>query len=358
MLPLINQYVSSMSKTDLKLINKPWPEEDLEFISKCPCCLSLDCALAYADVQDWSFYCAAGKWNYWRCSQCTSLYLNPRPSELSIGSAYSNYYTHADEQSNSVNTTISKVIRSIKNGYLNKTLSTHYGDAFALPAWLYRSLSGLGLLPRSPLHDISRRVPGKLLDIGCGGGKLLAFAKQLGWEVTGLELDETAVSTARRAGLNVIHGSFTDIDKIDQVFDLIICSHVLEHVHDPKSLVELSISKLSQHGELWLQWPNPLADGLRRFGKHWRGLEAPRHITIPSIRAVERMVCEINPKCTVEDKSAYWSWSQMSMYTSSNAICLGQLPQNSGVTIKSLVKYLISRWKIEQCELCVITIKR
>ena len=347
-----------MSKTDPRLINQLWPKNDLEFISKCPCCLSPDRTLGYADVQDWSFYCAAGKWNYWRCSQCSTLYLNPRPSEMSIGRAYSTYYNHTDDPSNSVNTTISKVIRSIKNGYLNKTLSTHYGNAIALPALLYRSLGGLGLLPRLPFHDISQRIPGKLLDIGCGNGKLLAFAKQLGWEVTGLELDKTAASNARSAGLNVIHGSFTAVDKIDQVFDLIICSHVLEHVHDPKSLVELSLSKLSQHGELWLQWPNPLADGLRRFGKHWRGLEAPRHITIPSIKAVKRMVYEINPQCTVEDKSAYWSWSQMSMYTSSASISRGQIPQNSSATIKSLVKYLVSRWKIEQCELCVITIKR
>jgi 2-polyprenyl-3-methyl-5-hydroxy-6-metoxy-1,4-benzoquinol methylase len=347
-----------MSKPDFQLINQPWPEEDLEFISQCPCCLSPDRALGYADVQDWSFYCAAGKWNYWRCSQCSTLYLNPRPSELSIGRAYSTYYTHADESSNSVNTTISNVIRSIKNGYLNKTLSTHYGNAIALPGWIYRSLGGLGLLPRSPLHDISRRVPGKLLDIGCGGGKLLKFAKQLGWEVVGIELDEIAVSAAQRAGLNVVHGSFTAIEKLDPVFDLVICSHVLEHVYDPKSLLELSLSKLAQDGEFWLQWPNPLADGLDRFGARWRGLEAPRHITIPSLKAVKDMVHQVNQHWCVEDKSPYWLWSQMSMYTSSLAIVRGELPASSGITIHSLFRYLVSRGRIKQCELCVITIKR
>lgn len=350
-----------MIKTNIRVISQSWLKEDLEFVSRCPYCLSKDNAPAYTDVQDWSFYCAPGKWNYWRCSQCATLYLNPRPSESTIGSAYATYYTHVDEQFQEISllkNIIHKLIRSVKNGYLNKTLSTNYTHAFALPTWLYRGLGGLGLLPRSPLHDISRKIPGKLLDIGCGGGKLLKFASQLGWEAVGIELDENAVSAAKRAGLNVIHGSFTAIDKLDQLFDLIICSHVLEHVYDPKSLIELSLSKLAPDGELWLQWPNPCADGLRIYGRHWRGLEAPRHITIPSLNAVEDLAHEINLQCSIEDKSAYWLWSQMSMYTSSTAISKGELPPNSGITIRSLARYLLSGWRIKQCELCVIIIKR
>ena len=228
----------------------------------------------------------------------------------------------------------------------------------ALPIWLYRILGGIGLLPRSPLHDISRRLPGKMLDIGCGSGKLLKFAKQLGWDVVGIELDENAAKASRVEGLNVIHGSFTEIEQLDQQFDLIVCSHVLEHVYDPALLISLSLSRLAKEGEFWLQWPNPCADGLEYFGGHWRGLEAPRHIAIPSLSAVRNMVNNVSPKCSVKDKSSHWLWSQMSMDTSSKAIQNKELPSNSGVTVKSLVRYVISRWKIKQCELCIITIKR
>lgn len=349
-----------MKKPNTQLIDQSWPEEGLEYVERCPYCGSGDRILAYKDVQDWSFYCAPGKWNFWRCIPCATLYLNPRPTECTIGDAYASYYTHVGEGLDNKLTSYSipKLIKLIRNGYLNKTLGTNYSDAVALPIWLYRILGGIGLLPRSPLHDISRRLPGKMLDIGCGSGKLLKFAKQLGWDVVGIELDENAAKASRVEGLNVIHGSFTEIEQLDQQFDLIVCSHVLEHVYDPALLISLSLSRLAKEGEFWLQWPNPCADGLEYFGGHWRGLEAPRHIAIPSLSAVRNMVNNVSPKCSVKDKSSHWLWSQMSMDTSSKAIQNKELPSNSGVTVKSLVRYVISRWKIKQCELCIITIKR
>lgn len=349
-----------MTTNNLSRIDQPWPEKDLEHVEACPYCGSQKRSLAYKDVQDWSFYCAPGKWTYWRCTACATLYLNPRPTELTIGDAYATYYTHVAESVDRApsRTNIYGVIQLVRNGYLNKTLGANYSDAVALPSWMYRVLGGLGLLPRSPLHDISNRLPGKMLDIGSGSGKLLKFAKQLGWDVVGIELDENAVAASRAEGLNVIHGSFTEIEKLNQHFDLIICSHVLEHVFTPKLLIELSLSSLSQDGEFWLQWPNPCADGLKLFGCNWRGLEAPRHIAIPSLNAVQSLVSEINPLFKLSDKSTHWLWAQMSMYASSNAIMSRKPTSTSTMTISSLIRYVISRKKIKQCELCVITIKR
>jgi 2-polyprenyl-3-methyl-5-hydroxy-6-metoxy-1,4-benzoquinol methylase len=349
-----------MKTIDTKFINQSWPTAGLENVERCPYCESKERTLAFENVQDWSFYCAPGKWSYWRCTPCSTLYLNPRPTELTIGNAYTSYYTHTDESVNKkVNKyNITKLIHLIKNGYLNKTLGTKHADAVVLPSWIYGALGEIGLLPRSPFHDISRYQPGKILDIGCGSGKFLKFAKQLGWSVMGIELDENAVRAARAAGLNVIHGSFTEISNLDQQFDLIVCSHVLEHVYDPVSLISLSLLRLAPNGEFWIQWPNPCADGLTLFGANWRGLEAPRHIAIPSLAALQNLAYLVNHNYTVTDKSQHWLWSQMSMYASSKTIQKKELPTTSGMSIKALMRYLISRWKIKQCELCVVTIKR
>src|SRR6266850_7451182 len=76
------------------LIDQPWPEEGLEAIDRCPYCRSSARTVAHSNVQDWSFYSAAGKWTYWACEQCGSLYLSPRPTPDTLGRAYGTYYTH------------------------------------------------------------------------------------------------------------------------------------------------------------------------------------------------------------------------------------------------------------------------
>ena len=348
-----------MKKPDTSLIDQEWPADELEEVHNCPFCGSAERTIAYENVQDWSFYCAPGKWAYWNCKGCETLYLSPRPSEASIGKAYTTYYTHVtDDGGKLTHNNFYKLTRMVKNGYLNKTLHAQNTGTVTFPNWIYNFLGGIGLLPRTPLHDISRRLPGRMLDIGSGSGKLLKFAKQLGWDVVGVELDENAVKTSRAEGLNVVHGSLAEIGKLSQQFDLIVCSHVLEHVYDPSLLIESSLSRLAPDGELWIQWPNPQAEGLKLFGCNWRGLEAPRHIAIPSLDAVKNLVGKINPEFKVLNQSTHWLWSQMSMYASSKAIQNKEFPPTSGMTIRSLARYVTSRWNIKQCELCVVTIKR
>ena len=75
-------------------IDEPWPDSDLEPVECCPYCHARERTLAHRDTQDWSFYGAPGKWNYWECTRCQSLYLSPRPMPASLARAYGSYYTH------------------------------------------------------------------------------------------------------------------------------------------------------------------------------------------------------------------------------------------------------------------------
>ena len=76
-----------MKKTDTIKINQSWPKDGMEKVNHCPYCGSSKRMLAYKDVQDWSFYCAPGKWSYWDCKQCCAIYLDPRPTAATIGKA-------------------------------------------------------------------------------------------------------------------------------------------------------------------------------------------------------------------------------------------------------------------------------
>ena len=69
-----------------------WDKKSLEHLTKCPVCMSTKCKKIFEDLEDKVFFCAPGKWNLYKCDNCISIYLNPRPDVNSIVKAYKNYY--------------------------------------------------------------------------------------------------------------------------------------------------------------------------------------------------------------------------------------------------------------------------
>jgi SAM-dependent methyltransferase len=78
--------------------------------------------------------------------------------------------------------------------------------------------------------------PARLLDIGCGTGRLLFLAKRAGWDVKGLELSpEMAAYVRERVGVEVMVGDFLalDPDPADRdAYDVVCLRHVIEHLPD------------------------------------------------------------------------------------------------------------------------------
>jgi SAM-dependent methyltransferase len=149
-------------------------------------------------------------------------------------------------------------------------------------AFLLAPLKRLMIVPFG-LREIIDLPKGRLLDIGCGSGDMLNTAKSLGWSVVGLEIDPDAVRNAQSQGLNVVQGGYLEAFQMAGLFDCIVCSHVLEHVHHPNQLLDLLAEKLDPGGVLLLSLPNSKSHVREMFAENWRGLEAPRHLAIPSL---------------------------------------------------------------------------
>jgi 2-polyprenyl-3-methyl-5-hydroxy-6-metoxy-1,4-benzoquinol methylase len=277
-----------MTTPDFHRIDQDWPVHELENVDACPYCAATKRTLAYKDVQDWSFYGAAGKWSYWNCDECEALYLNPRPTESSIGKAYTTYYTHS--------TGGTSLLQNFKTRLKNECFF-HWRQADISPrlnipaplAFLFTPLKKFINLPFE-LEQLVSKPKGKLLDVGCGSGKSLLIAKQLGWDVTGIEIDPSAVKAARAQGLNIIEGDFRQLKQLENEFDCIICSHVLEHVHFPLELLALLTQALRPQGIVLLSLPNAASHVRAEFGANWRGLEAPRHLGIPSLHKLTELL--------------------------------------------------------------------
>jgi SAM-dependent methyltransferase len=106
----------------------------------------------------------------------------------------------------------------------------------------------------------STRKPGSLLDVGTGIGQFLAVARGTYDPVYGTEVSSTAVEIAKeKYGLNLFHGMLENMTGQHKTFDNITLFHVLEHVPDPRAVLETCHSLLSADGRLVIAVPNEVS---------------------------------------------------------------------------------------------------
>ncbi|MCK5632576.1 class I SAM-dependent methyltransferase, partial [bacterium] len=97
---------------------------------------------------------------------------------------------------------------------------------------------------------------GKILDIGCGIGRFLNFAKN-DFSVFGTEISKKAVRLAdNKYSIKITLGDFDKIDFDDEKFDVITLWHSLEHVLFPGKTLTKIRSLLSEDGVLIIAVPN------------------------------------------------------------------------------------------------------
>ena len=79
-----------------------------------------------------------------------------------------------------------------------------------------------------------------VLDLGCGRGGLLSRLKQRGHErLVGLELDEQAIVTCVRRGLDVVHADLNQglASFVDEQFDFVALSQTLQSINDVQRVI-------------------------------------------------------------------------------------------------------------------------
>jgi SAM-dependent methyltransferase len=185
-----------------------------------------------------------------QCQDCGLCFTRPRPNDQIIGRFYpASYAPH------------------------------HKAIKAKAPRW-WRRFTWWRTGRNEPLQGRPPAGRDRLLDFGCGTGAYLQRMRLAGWKVTGLDACEEMVQRIRNElGLPALVGSLPHPELGDGSFDVVTMRHSLEHVHRPLDVVRAAHRLLAPGGKLIVSVPNIDSLPFAWFGRHWRGLELPRHLT-------------------------------------------------------------------------------
>ena len=191
------------------------------------------------------FYRQQSQWSYFICSRCQTLFLNPPPSSKFLNHYYRCEFQYATspKDENSIRKQAKKIIHNLQK-----------------------------INPQAT----------NILDIGSGWGFLLDEARKLGLKTIGVEPSrQLADFSIRKLKLKVVNTPLEKFyDSNHSKFDLIVMSHVIEHVLHPAEFLRKVAYLLSKEGVLYIETPNLDSWLFRVEQENYPFLTPPDHLWI------------------------------------------------------------------------------
>lgn len=210
---------------------------------------------------DYEYQTSSDLFYAFRCQECGSIYLNPRPDVTEFERIYPPEYhslEFTDENFSFVHNVRAKL------------------ESRRLLRYCEGVLSG-----------------GRILDVGCGDGFHMGLLKQFGnseWSIEGIDIDPRAVEAAQRKGLMVHHGDLSDARLDESGYDVVYTLQTIEHVADPGALLRAILVLLKPGGRLVIVTDNTETADFRFWKAHfWGGYHFPRHWNLFNRMALSRL---------------------------------------------------------------------
>jgi len=198
-----------------------------------------------------------------RCASCGLVQRNPQPVKDEIIARYSTVYG---------------------NDYLSYELENE-------AAFLKLQQLALKDVKFDELEKILFRAkePPSVIDAGCAAGALLADLRDRGWRVTGVEISPCAQYAVNERQLDVRNIPFEE-NKFPQThFDVVLASHLIEHLNDPASFLTEANRVLKEDGRVFITTPNISGFQARLYGSQWRSAIFD-HLYLFSVRTLSEML--------------------------------------------------------------------
>ena len=176
----------------------------------------------------------------------------------------------------------------------------YYGETGAKFEPLVESL--VRLVAARHVRFLVRRLPrgGRVLDLGCGRGVLLETFANMGFEVHGVEVSETAAQGADPRVQLRFALRLSEVQYPAESFDQIVIWHVLEHVPDPRETLLEVHRILKPGGRVVVAVPNFSSWQARWAGPAWFHLDLPRHLFHFPVKALRALLEDCGLECLSE----------------------------------------------------------
>lgn len=138
------------------------------------------------------------------------------------------------------------------------------------------------------------RKSGRLLEIGCGLGHMLARLESQ-FETHGIDVSGYALEKARQIATSsqLRQLSAEDIGEFGRdAFDVVIALHVVEHLPKPEAVLAQCASILRPGGLLLMATPNTKSPFVKRKADKWYGFTDETHISLHEPETWYRMLRE------------------------------------------------------------------
>jgi 2-polyprenyl-3-methyl-5-hydroxy-6-metoxy-1,4-benzoquinol methylase len=201
--------------------------------------------------------------NFVRCASCGLVQRNPQPDKDEIIARYSavfgnDYLSYELENEAAFLKLQQLALRDAKFDELEKTL--------------FRA-----------------KEPPSVIDIGCATGALLVCLRDRGWRVTGVEISPCSEYARKERRLDVRNIPLEE-NKFPQThFDVVLASHLIEHLNDPASFLTEANRVLKEGGRVFITTPNISGFQARLYGRQWRSAIFD-HLYLFSVRTLSKML--------------------------------------------------------------------
>jgi len=222
----------------------------------------------------------------YRCNTCGFQATQMNVSGDSTNGVYEDesYYAYDEPNNEGVFWKLSKYWMLNKCGYDTSTIKLNLIERLAYIAFLPHFANHLWWFP----HQTSKGL--SFIDIGCGGGKIVKFMGDLGYESWGTDVSSYGGGVGEKHDLKVVVGDFRCAEIPEDYFEYLYTRHALEHIKDPNTTFRKISELLKKGGVGFISVPNADSLTAKIFGRYWYFLGAPLHVVNYTPKSIRIML--------------------------------------------------------------------